>query len=199
MIRLSRLVLIALLVLGSQVLSDAQSKKKKPSPIIADYVTELTHKSGSREPIKKTGRYYRDEDGRTRLEIGDQVTIFDPAKKMTYTLDTARKTAKQAYAAGLGAIESRVKPQSSIDLGERRIEGLRCVGKRSTVTVPARPGVPSVMGTVETWLSPELGLPVLTILQYADVAITETYKNLKAGTKPDSKLFAVPADFKVTQ
>jgi hypothetical protein len=86
-------------------------------------------------------------------------------------------------------------------LGQQIIEGVRCEGKRATLTIPA--------GTVgndlpinvvnEQWHSPELQVFVLT--KQSDPRFGETVYRLTNITRsePDRALFEVPADYNIKE
>jgi hypothetical protein len=84
-------------------------------------------------------------------------------------------------------------------LGRKLIEGLECVGKRTTLTIPAGAiGNTLPMKIVsDEWFSPELQVLVLTVHQDPRRGET-TYRliNIKRS-EPDKSLFEVPAGYTV--
>jgi hypothetical protein len=86
-------------------------------------------------------------------------------------------------------------------LGRRAIEGLQADGTRTTTTIP-----PGQIGNEqpihivsETWYSPEIRTVVLT--KRSDPRFGETVTRLAnvSRAEPPASLFAVPADFKVSE
>jgi hypothetical protein len=148
------------------------------------------------------------------------VDIGDPVAGYRYTLDSNSHT---AYRAPLGALPpsasgaggrgdatatpkeetagtERLHPEISADqLGTQTIEGMAATGTRMTTIYPAgffgndRP----ITTVRETWMSKELGRPVLE--RTSDPLNGETTMRLTniSRSEPDSSLFQPPADYKV--
>jgi hypothetical protein len=86
-------------------------------------------------------------------------------------------------------------------LGERFIEGLKAVGSKLEIVIPA-----GEMGnelpltvTTEQWFSPELGVVLSSTHQDPRVGRTTYRLTQISRAEPDAKLFAVPADYKLNR
>ncbi len=104
------------------------------------------------ERVQK-GMYYRDSQGRTRLEMGRLATISDPVMGTYVVLDTESKVAQKVTREKLSLMSERAKETKMIriesdvllggkrgsvvkPLGTRTVEGLVCEGKELITTIP---------------------------------------------------------------
>lgn len=188
-------------------------------PLKADIELERTTRSpdGKVHAQNASGRFYRDQERRTRLEWGNQVTIFDPVAQRIIALRLKQKTARVTSLtsqpkdrrvlgtlSGVSPSDSEVSetgmPVSS-DLGTKIIEGYEVVGKEYISNFPATSedgNRVSIRGTSQMWYAPALTIPLLTTSNdpLGGVA-TIAYRNLEVGTNPDLLLFSIPDGFAV--
>ncbi|WP_321473794.1 hypothetical protein [uncultured Paludibaculum sp.] len=106
----------------------------------------------------------------------------------------------ESRAGSLSAVRADMpKNLKTEELGKQVVEGVECIGIRTTITIPAgQIGNERALEMVtERWSSPELGFDVLR--KHSDPRNGETtYKltNIVRGEQPRS-LFEVPADYKL--
>jgi len=197
---LSLLALIALPVPGT-----AQNRVGPPPALQATF--ERTVQSSGGGVTKNSGVFYRDAQGRTRLELGKQVYIQDPSSGVSGVLDLETKVAHLRKLAALPKSPGSV-PQSHgavfldarSDLGSRVIDGNAVTGERHLVRLP--PDFPSstqpVTITTETWQAFELRLAVLvktTDSRYGET--TTAYRDIVLNAPVDPKLFEIPTGFQI--
>jgi hypothetical protein len=210
-------VLTALLASGAAMW--AQTPKPVP-PVSADIevVTLTTLSDGNQLQKTATQRFYRDSQGRTRLENGDTVTINDVVAHQILLLNLRNHTAQRLTAPQPAAVASpragslalnpattakAMEPQSppGISLGARNVNGFDTEGKEVTSTIPANSKLGNklpIQRTTRIWQSPTLHLPILVEIQDAFHGnITMQYKNLQAGVLLDPILFQAPPEFTV--
>jgi hypothetical protein len=199
------------------------------APYIAEALTETTQElaDGNRIQQRTTASIARDSKGRIRREQQaialagrliesptPLVTISDPETGTHVTLDAARRVALRARmptptaalnaalnnpAAGSRAIVGG--SERTDRLGERRIEGMRAEGIRTTMTIEANAIGNRAPITVvsERWYSPELQVIVLT--RRLDPRFGETLYQLTkiVRTEPPEELFTVPDDYRIEE
>lgn len=152
------------------------------------------------------------------------ITINDPVSARRYVLYPQAKIAA-AYPLGTGAGSSATTgPRDALDtsfallgfgmgigakplteasvsetsLGQEVFDGVRAVGTRVVRTIPA--GVlgneQQITSTLDTWLSPDLGVPV-QITQTSSIGgrVTLTLEDVSRA-EPDPALFSPPADYR---
>src|SRR5581483_5962591 len=133
------------------------------APFSADIVDEVlrTLPNGNRMHKVIGGRIYRDREGRVRREflipaakgqIRTFIMIADPVALVSWYLDTEQKTAHKMPAPPLPDGTPARAPQTILpdvdaapkhgefrteSLGTQMIDGISCIGARSTITVPA--------------------------------------------------------------
>lgn len=193
----------------------------KGVPYSASIVTENIQvlADGTRIVNKNEGRFFRDGEGRTRLErtltiagpfvvsgeAPKMVFIYDPIAGVNYMLDEHNKIARK-FAPPSGASPPNQTPpaagqEKTESLGKQTIEGVEAEGVRTTLTIP--------VGTVgndrpieivsERWESTALKVVVLS--KHKDPRFSETIYRLTNinRTEPAKPLFEVPADYKVVE
>jgi len=134
-------------LLASTLLMAAQN----PKPIIASLTATVEDvfvqrlQDGSQ--INKTiiGNFYRDSQGRTRIDRDKLVTIQDPTTRTNLVIDMGKKVAKRFV---LSNIDSKpgtnsvlpsmtgVKSPERNDLGNKIIEGVTAIGMEFSVVIP---------------------------------------------------------------
>jgi hypothetical protein len=100
----------------------------------------------------------------------------------------------------VGPLQDGKRYLSREDLGKSQVEGLETVGTRETITT--NPGVNGndreVSLTKEFWYSPKLGIN-LVVKRFDPTQGTQVFTVSNIGlAEPDARLFAPPADYKVT-
>jgi hypothetical protein len=197
---LSILALIAL-----PVLSTAEKRISPPPALQATF--ERTVQSPGGGVTTSSGIFYRDAQGRTRLELGKQVYIQDPSSGVSGVLDLETKVAHLTKAAPLAKSPASVPQSQGVvfldarsDLGSKIIDGNAVTGERHSVHLP--PDFPSstqsVTITTETWQAFDLRLPVLvkvTDSRYGET--TTAYRDIVLNAPLDPKLFEIPTGFQI--
>jgi hypothetical protein len=197
----------------------AQTPKLTPS-VSADIemVTVTTLNDGNQLQKTATQRFYRDSQGRTRLENGNVVTINDVVAHEVIVLDLVRRTAQKtilpapsaasvrAAASEGSAVKvktSETSPQAGASLGARNINGFDTEGTEMTSIIPANSDLGNklpIRKTTRIWRSKALQLPILMEIQDPlHGNITMQYKNVQPGALLDPILFQAPRDFTMTQ
>lgn len=82
---------LALVLVAPLVASLAQQRPANFEPVRAKVVVENTNPNEA--AATESGQFYRDAQGRTRLEMGDQIIITDPVAHARYVLDTEQHVA----------------------------------------------------------------------------------------------------------
>lgn len=192
-------------------------KVVKGAPYSAAIVTENIQMlaDGTRISNKGEGRFFRDSEGRTRLErtltiagpfvisgeAPKMVFIYDPVIGVNYMLDEVNRIARKfspqgappAGQAPLGGGQEKTE-----SLGKQTIEGVEAEGVRTTVTIPVgqigndRP----IEIVSERWEATELKVIVLS--KHKDPRLGEViYKltNIQRNEQPKS-LFELPAGYR---
>ena len=172
--------------------------------------------------------FYRDSQGRTRREQtfpsfdgqpGEtKIFIDDPVAKTAYVLDPHEKIA-HTISSSASSREVMLKLERSNDtmanvnlpkldeqhdividqLGTMNIQGVSCVGKRQTITIPAgQVGNEKPIAIVtETWTSPDIEAIVQsTTTDPRFGQTTYTLKNLQLKDQP-ATLFTLPGDYRL--
>lgn len=196
-------------------------KLVKGAPYSASIVTENIQMlaDGTRISNKGDGKFYRDSEGRTRLErtltiAGPFVIsgeppkmafLYDPVAGVNYMLDErhriARKFSPPPSAPHPGQVSPASGQEKTESLGKQTIEGVEAEGVRITVTIPTgqigndRP----IEIVSERWEATELKVVVLS--KHKDPRFGETiYRltNINRAEQPKS-LFELSADYKVIE
>jgi hypothetical protein len=174
---------------------------------------------GTKSPgAKFQVRFYRDGEGRSReekfppinaerssIKVIDApmgITIVDPVEGFAYILNPDKHTATRFRIRGLPQTGSIAAPtsanpgRSSESLGTKLIDGLNAEGtraiiKRSTEEYPSEPD-----SEEESWWSPDLLMPVLTIRKdpFFNLEVTERLTEIRLG-EPEHSLFKLPSDY----
>ncbi len=194
-------------------------KVVKGAPYSAAIVTENIQvlADGTRITNKGDGKFYRDGEGRTRLEriltiagpfviSGDapkMAFIFDPVSSVNYMLDERNRIARKFSPPPGETPHRQFSPapgQEKIEsLGKQTIEGIEAEGVRTTFTIPiGQIGNDRPIDIVsERWEATELKVVVLS--KHKDPRLGETiYRltNINRAEQPKS-LFEPPADYKI--
>jgi len=192
---------------GIVILAPVSSSVIEPGrPFSADSETlRLTQGSEGKTRHVDRGRIYVNGAGSVRSELLEEdaampimVNMLDAVRRVNVIIDPISNTVAQiplpepqarTTAPPPGAPTPRSLPeQPSLavhreSLGERQVEGLRCIGERTKGFPPG--------SVVETWRSPELGVVILERLENARTEVTYRLFNIRRG-EPDPKLFDVP-------
>src|SRR5436853_5890078 len=80
-------LILAVLILNAS----AQERSAPFEPLRAKVVVENTNPNQA--ATTESGQFYRDSEGRTRLEVGRHITITDPLARTRYVLDTEQHIA----------------------------------------------------------------------------------------------------------
>jgi hypothetical protein len=207
-------------------LLSAHSKVVTGKPYSASSTTEIvqTLSDGNRIVQHSSSIIYRDGEGRTRREqtfpsfdgkAGEtKIFIDDPVAKTAYVLDPHEKIAHTVSSSR----EVMLKLERSNDtmanvklpkldeqhdivtdpLGTKNIQGVSCIGKRQTITIPAgqvgneRP----IAIVTETWTSPDIEAIVeSTTTDPRFGQSTYTLNNLQLKDQPIA-LFTLPNNYR---
>ena len=172
-------------------------------------------------------RVFRDEDGRFRMDSGRikdgafevrRVVIFDPVAltsiaymppaktaRLTHvrprTPPTAESKAKLAEQAARSEAWRREHPESGGEeaLGTQVIAGEPAEGMRVTTVFPAQDGRAAMQMVTETWMSPDLQIPLLTKTDDTRSGKTTRVVTEVRRREPDPKLFQLPAGYTVEE
>jgi hypothetical protein len=165
-----------------------------------------------------TSHIYRDSQGRTRAErymtsylpgAGEpklrSVYITDPQAGVVFRLDVENHRAfRQAWNASALNDSTTGEPHYAATtelLGNKTMETLAVEGTRQTLNVPA--GAQSndrpFEVVVETWISPELKVAVLTKYDNSVVGMRTTRLTKIDRSDPEPALFQAPLDYKIDE
>ncbi len=182
---------------------------KRVVPVIADVETQQTRvlPDGNTLDRTVTGHFYRDGEGRTRLEQGAIATISDPVNRVTMILDSTKGIARKIdFPQGAQRASQPVPSNLGVQrkqLGVQTIDGIEVVGEEFVTVIPAVSFIGNakpIEQVTQVWHSAALQLPVLvTISDPVSGKTTRRFKNIQAHVALDSKLFEVPAGFQVLQ
>lgn len=205
----------------------AHSKVVPGKPYYATSTTDVvqTLTDGNRIVQHSSSVIYRDNQGRTRREQtfpgfenhpGEtKIFIDDPVAKTAYVLDPGEKAARSISSSR----EVMLKLERGSDtmanvklpkldeandivtdpLGTKNIQGVTCVGKRQTITIPAgQVGNEKPIAIVtETWFSPDIDAVVQsTTTDPRFGQTTYTLSHLQLKDQPPA-LFALPAGYRM--
>lgn len=196
------------------------------SPFSADRETHSLQVLGDGTRIERTetSRYYRDSQGRTRIETGapgsGRVMIHDPVGGFTVALDAAAKTAQKmsspqmpkvlagSAANGAGpvtaiAVNSDIPERQPLteNLGTQTFGGTTAAGRGTTLTIAAGEigNDRAIQVVSETWYSNDLQMVVRS--SNSDPRFGDTTFELTniSRDEPDPALFRIPADYVVSE
>jgi len=195
---MSRKTMLWLFVLG---LAPLGSAAQTGPALTADFTLTVTSTGrGSHEVV---GHYARSRDGKIREETPAFVTITDPKARTVTILNPAtkeatviqgirRKTQADREAAFPARLETEMGgtavPSRSQLADKAAVEGHPIAKKQSA----ARDG-----GTREIWTATDISLPVFIKTSSSARSSTKALRNI-ALREPDSSLFEIPKDYKVT-
>jgi hypothetical protein len=185
------------------------------APYTATTVTSFMH-DGRIVRLPST-RFFRDSQGRTRVESGGflestpagspsshtLITINDPVSGERYVLHQQGKYAQVFVWWGIDSVmHTPVEPPSlanaafkSVALGEKLIGDIKVVGTRMERTERAVGNQKPVTVTLENWFSPELGVMVLTTRRSTIGGESSYQLEQILRAEPDPALFRVPPDY----
>lgn len=205
-------------VLSSDIRPDGKIVKGAPYSATATTENVQMLADGTRITNSNTAKLFRDNEGRTRIELTLNVAgpfvvtgeaprmifINDVVAGTRYVLEAQRRLARKQSSSGETHFEppkpaaEQLKTES---LGKQVIEGIEAEGRRTSFTIPAgqigndRP----IEVVSERWESVELNLVVLS--KHKDPRLGETTYRLTniTRTEPDRSLFELPADYKIVE
>ena len=79
------------LILTAPFVASAQQRPTSVEPLRARVIIENTNPNAA--ATNESGQFYRDSQGRTRLELGNHIIINDPVARTRYVLDTEQRVA----------------------------------------------------------------------------------------------------------
>jgi hypothetical protein len=188
--------------------AEGQGQTKHPmTPLSAD-VTITTTSMAVRNPSTQvqTGKYWRGQNGKTRQDTGSTSVISDPESRTIINLDHSKKEAlviqlppaeaAQPVPAAAPASPplSPARKVSFEDLGESTMGGFRVKGQR--ITAPNPTGLKLGTLVTETWMAPDLFLPIYSKQTLPEQQTIQEYKNIQLG-EPDPAVFAIPDGYAV--
>lgn len=221
---------LTLLVLALASVSTAQQLSHTDKPFTATISDTFVKKlaGGNVVTHTATGSFYRDQDGRIRIERDGQISIQDPVAGFNAVLDPATRTARKlvtvprASIPVSGSISSGVPPPGGsaggaappptnassserpapVELGKQTISGYVSSGKRFTTTIPvgAVGNILPIVTTTEVWTADQLHFAVMVkTSNVLNGDHTTQYDGINiANTSLDPALFAIPPDYQVT-
>jgi len=187
------------------------------APLLAESIEEYVSKSpdGTSESQIGKSKYYRDADGRMRVEMeslepfGDPIrgieidnpvdgfiAVLEPQAKLAHRLKFPKsKSPEWAIGAGPNGLVgvSGKTTQKTEDLGKQSIAGVECTGSRTTTTSDDQP---SLIAVDELWMSKELGLIGLVKHSGPDSELTSRIQNVDRSAL-DPGLFVIPTDYRI--
>jgi hypothetical protein len=203
---------------------EAQNNRQLPA-ISTDIHVSLTRQlpSGSSLLRENVLKFYRDANGNTRLEQGDQVMIINKSAREMYQLNLKDRIAKvrvlspQARMPASNALNHLDKlslpdSQSSVgeapehrrqvsDLGSKLMGTVQVHGTKIMDTTPAHSSIgndSALVRTTESWRSDDLGVALVTkIDDPVSGKITKELQNLKVNAVLDPSMFQIPAGFQI--
>ena len=201
------------------------------APVSAQMQTETTQTlaDGTHIDRKTSGEFYRDNQGRVRLEVShpplaapaaatpqagpaihEMIFIMDPVAQVHYVLEPARKVAHQMPFPGGEAMKHMIqewhgdgdqKDVTTESLGTQTINGLNATGTRTTRTIPvgAIGNDNPIRIVTERWYSPALQMNIMTKRTDPRTGTTTYQLTNISREEPSASLFQVPADYTVEQ
>lgn len=200
--------LLPLIVCLASLYAIAQSPvSKKTVALRATIETSLVRAIEGGDQVKQSSSavFWRDQEGRTRLEQGSTVTIYDPVSHAMYLLDSQTKKARSIP---LPEGKERQRGSASdkthrrIKLGTTVIDGGPASGERLITILPANSAMGNkkpIQKTTTVWRSEPLQLPVLTIIDDPLIGkLTSRYTNVEKYSSLNPTLFQIPEGYEVT-
>jgi hypothetical protein len=172
----------------------------------------------------RTVNVSRDSQGRVRTEVTEprrgpngqngtpmtHITVIDPVAHVMREIDPQSKTVHEiamrvpGAGQGRGARQFNRQPSSdpntkNEDLGTQVVNGESATGRRVTHTVPAgtEGNTRAIQSVRETWMSPDLKVPVMTKTSDPRRGTTVTQLSNINRAEPDPTLFQAPAGYTV--
>ena len=187
-------------------------------PFSAEAVTAWYPPSSSgKAELRSTARYYRDRDGRVRVDFvggksrGRVIVTLGADSTTAHFLDASARTATKGVRQGLAMIVGGGcfnwfmlplsvnrfvgfggRPLDEEPLGERSMAGVHVTGTRFSTELP----IPVTgMALDERWVSAELKLVVHGRREDSVIGVVEYQLRKISRTDPPAHLFEVPADY----
>src|ERR1700682_2980269 len=186
-----------------------QQKTLVPPTLAAEFEETHTRQltDGNTVVNRVTGQFFRDNQGRTRLERGNVVIIKDPVAQTLVVLNASSQSARRfSMVRNTQAFDGTASPGTGItggqqvDLGTQLMEGEEVKGKQFSLVVPAGAigNKQPIQQVSEMWRSDKLLL--LLLVKSKDTLNGERiqrYHNIRAGVDVDPALFTIPKGFQV--
>jgi hypothetical protein len=194
------------------------------APFSAEVTIAWQPPAGKGTEQRAVARYYRDREGRVRVEQGvtgsgqapKRIILALDDSRRAYLIDPATRTAS-IHSRGLvdmmvraGCHDDFVLPLSSggfigfyqhpVDresLGERFRSGVQATGTRLTTELPHN--APFGNGRAEQWVSPELKLVVYLRSEEPNMGTFEYQLTRISRAEPRAELFEAPADAELVE
>jgi hypothetical protein len=191
-------------VAGDSVDRTATADRFVPLSADIQITRTLVGADGEARTEHETRHLVRDGLGRTRLESGSMVTISDPARGSTVTLDTRSRTYLKTEAPDSSQRKPAATPPKALrptispvrQLGADTVSDVDARGYAYTITSP-RPNAKPVTKELAVWTSDEVQLTVRTeLVKSTGEAYRETYTDIRKGAEPRAELFTVPAGYR---
>lgn len=175
---------------------------KKSMPVIAD--RQVISYSADDKQSETLEKYYRDQEGRTRIEQQNIITINDPISRTTTVLDSATKTFnKIPWTENVTAASTTESQQNNISapskkrkVGSQTIEGIEASGEEFTDVISLENNKTPIVGITTMWASKKM--QILVQYSYKDSlgnSISSNLKNIKTDVNPDASFFEIPTDY----
>ena len=158
-----------------------------------------------------TGQYYRDAQGRSRLERGQIITIKDPTTRTVAIVDSSTNTVKRFVASpspeatssstAVSMGDATAHHPARTDLGTRVLSGVPVKGTRATFTIPggAIGNLHPLTQTTEIWRSDDLAVAVeVKSIDPINGEHIQVFTNIVTGVTVDPSQFAIPAGAQIT-
>jgi hypothetical protein len=178
--------------------------------------TNIWRDSMGRERLETT-ELRRGPNAQTGATAGTSfthVTVFDPVGRVSREIDTQNKTVHEMVMRGPAAGQGQgrgPRPQfnrqaptadpnmKNEELGTQVVNGESATGRRMTHTIPAgsQGNARQLQSVRETWMSPDLKVPVMTKITDPRRGTTVTQLTNINRSEPDATLFQIPAGYTV--
>lgn len=170
-----------------------------------------------------TSQFYRDAEGRTRIErtfsgVGPwaggtprtMIEIHDPVGGYSYMLDASKQTATKmtmppprTRTGETKTFSGKARSGENVtteNLGSQTINGLNATGTRSTETIPAGANGNTRAITIvsERWYSPDLQMVIQSKRTDPRSGEADTHFENVVRASPDASLFQPPASYAIT-
>ncbi len=183
-----------------------------PPPNVAALSSEMsttmliTTRSGQYSQ-EQTGHYYRDKDGKTRVDLAVASIITDPLSRTVTYIDNAKRQAKVMHMPPIPAnpiakrdsIPAPAATQPVADFGTTTFEGHPVSKKIATFNVDkSTSSRAEMLQSQETWVATDIQLPVMTKTVGLDRVTTQKFYNIKIGDVNEAT-FKLPDGYQVVE